>query len=93
MDDIWAYMAALASNRAADDVIDRFMSRLRLVATNPGAGAPRDVLATRLRVVFCRPYALYYRHTTDEVLVVRVLHGARDVAALARDGGLAGEAE
>ena len=31
---------------------------------------------------FHRDYALYYRFTQTEVIIVRVVHGARDVRAL-----------
>ncbi len=31
---------------------------------------------------FHRDYALYYRFTETEVIIVRVVHGARDVRAL-----------
>ncbi len=40
-----------------------------------------------LRVTFHRDYAIYYRLGPDEIVIVRVLHGARDVAAIAEQGG------
>jgi toxin ParE1/3/4 len=52
----------------------------------PQAGAAREVLAPGLRVTFAGNYALYYRHDARELILVRVLHGARDVAALANQG-------
>jgi len=39
-----------------------------------------------LRVTFHGAYAIYYRPLPDAVVIVRVLHGARDVAALAEHG-------
>jgi toxin ParE1/3/4 len=50
------------------------------------AGAPRDILAPGLRAAFQGRYAVYYRADEREVVVVRVLHGARDVVALAERG-------
>jgi toxin ParE1/3/4 len=38
-------------------------------------------------VSFHGAYALYYLPTATELVIVRVLHGARDVAALAARGG------
>jgi len=32
---------------------------------------------------------MYYVHDEDELVIVRVLHGARDAAALADQGGFA----
>lgn len=34
-----------------------------------------------MRVTFCRKYALYYRYSDIAVTILRVLHGAQDVAA------------
>jgi len=40
-----------------------------------------------LRAHFYRDYVLYYRLTDEEVIIVRVVHGARDVRALTFDEG------
>jgi toxin ParE1/3/4 len=55
----------------------------------PLSGPARDQLAPGLRVTFHSPYAIYYRPLPDRVVIVRILHGARDIAALAERGGLA----
>lgn len=54
----------------------------------PFSGPARDQLAPNLRVTFHRPYAIYYRPSRDAIVIVRVLHGARDAAAIAAHGGL-----
>ena len=53
----------------------------------PLSGAVRETLAKDLRVVFHGAYAVYYRFSPDEILVLRVLHGARDVDELRAEGG------
>jgi len=53
----------------------------------PEGGPRREQLAPGLRVTFHAPYAIYYMPLADAVVVVRVLHGARDAAALAERGG------
>lgn len=53
-------------------------------------GTPREVLGSGLRVTFLSPYAIYYRVSDRELFIVRVLHGARDAAALADQGGFLG---
>jgi toxin ParE1/3/4 len=40
-------------------------------------------------VRFVGNYGIYYLHDERELLIVRVLHGARDAAALAEQGGFA----
>ena len=54
---------------------------------HPMLGAAREGLTANLRVVFHEPYAIYYLPHPDAIVIVRVLHGARDVAALSRRGG------
>lgn len=56
----------------------------------PLSGPARERLAPGLRVTFHQPYAVYYTALADAVVIIRVLHGARDVAALAEHGGFAG---
>jgi toxin ParE1/3/4 len=53
----------------------------------PNSGPARDQLGKGLRIGFSGNYALYYLPTETEMIIVRVLHGARDAAALAADGG------
>jgi toxin ParE1/3/4 len=53
------------------------------------AAPARDQLAPGLRVTFHSPYAIYYKPLDDAVVIIRVLHGARDVAAIAAQGGFA----
>ena len=53
----------------------------------PLSGPTRDQLAPGLRVTFHSPYAIYYLPRPDALVIVRVIHGARDMAALAERGG------
>jgi len=53
----------------------------------PYAGAARDHISPGLRVTFHGSYAIYYLPHPEELVIVRVLHGARDVTGLAERGG------
>lgn len=55
--------------------------------SSPLMGTPREQFAVGLRVTFHHPYAIYYQVSEPELIIVRVLHGARDVAAMAEQGG------
>lgn len=57
-------------------------ARFEIIQNHPEIGTRRDRLAAGLRVHLHRDYALYYRFTDIEVIIVRVVHGARDVRAL-----------
>jgi toxin ParE1/3/4 len=56
----------------------------------PFAAPAREHLALGLRVTFHRAYAIYYRPAPDAIVIVRVLHGARDIAAITARGGFSG---
>ena len=52
-------------------------------------GAPRPLLAPDLRVIFCGKYAVYYLPRTGEAVILRVLHGSRDIQSIAEEDGFA----
>jgi len=56
----------------------------------PLAGVARELLAPGLRVTFHDSYAIYYKAFTDEIVIIRVLHGARDITTIVEQGGFAG---
>lgn len=49
---------------------------------HPEIGPSREQLAPGLRAQFHKAYVIYYRATETELIIVRVLHGARDAVAL-----------
>ena len=50
--------------------------------SNPGIGAPRDYLEAGLRAVFHKRYVIYYQTTDTEIIIVRVVHGSRDITKI-----------
>ena len=51
------------------------------------SGSARDGLREGLRVILYGRHALYYVVEEQEVVIVRCLHGARDIVAIAQRGG------
>ena len=88
---IWAYICEEASQASASQFLGALEVACRVLLHAPLIGAKREVFATGMRVTFHGQYAIYYRPGKDEIIVVRVLHGARDVAALAERGGFDGD--
>lgn len=82
-------MAAEASETVATRFIGRIEAACAPLCRFPRSGPARDRLAPGLRVTFEGRYAIYYTHDERNLVIVRMLHGARDVAALAERGGLA----
>lgn len=78
----------------APQVAGRFVEAtercLQTSAKSPGAGSARvgdllDIPGLRCRAVTGFPYLVFYRFTSDEVIVGRLLHEARDLEALLAD--------
>jgi toxin ParE1/3/4 len=83
------YVASEASETVASRLIDRLKNACEPVCVFPDSGAARDQLAPGLRAIFTNNYSIYYLHDERELVIIRVLHHARDVAALAEAGGFA----
>ena len=69
-------------------VVSSILSRLDEISDFPDAGAPRDHVRPGLRVVIRENYVAYYRVAPGDIVVIRVLHGSRDVEATVAEGGL-----
>jgi toxin ParE1/3/4 len=85
--EIWSYLALEASETVATQFLANLTARFDEVVHFPLAGALRPHLAPELRVIFKDNYAIYYLPRASEILVVRVLHGSRDIDAIADQGG------
>ena len=67
---------------AADEILDVIQATATLLGTQPEMGRARPELAEGLRSSPTRtPYLIFYLPDNDGLLVVRVLHHARDIDA------------
>ncbi|TLG78160.1 type II toxin-antitoxin system RelE/ParE family toxin [Methylocystis sp. B8] len=85
--EIWAYVADDSSESTATRLLDKIHATFSRLQDFPLSGSERHQLAPDLRVAFHGGYAVYYLPTESEIVIVRVLHGARDAAAIADAGG------
>lgn len=70
---------------AADEYDRKFEDAFRLLVRMPNAGHQSPFLERRnLRVWTVRPYVVLYRVVADKLVVMRVVHGARDIPAALR---------
>ena len=78
LDGIWSYIAQ-RNIAAADQLIDKLYSRFLLLAQYPESGERQPLLAdgTYRRIVEGN-YIVYYRPDEAGIIIVRVLHAARD---------------
>ncbi len=79
LDAIWHYIAR-DSPAAANRVEDALHEAMRSLAEFPGMGhRRRDVVNPAYRFWAVNPYLIAYRIDGDTLIVVGVLHGARDI--------------
>ncbi len=69
------------STAAAVRLSDQLEAKCRLLSTNPFVGRAREEIAPGLRSVAVGIYVLLYTVTDAEVIVVRFIHGSRDLTA------------
>lgn len=84
LDAIWEYVFTESGNAdIADRIIRSITERIYLLARFPNAGRSRDdELGAGRRSFPVRDYIIVYRVTGEDVLVLRVVHGRRDIKAL-----------
>ena len=87
LDDIWYYVASKSGSLdIADRFIDSITDRLFLLASHPNIGRARDEdLRPGLRSFTVGDYIIIYRAEDEDVLILRVLRGSRDIGALFGD--------
>ncbi|MGD0893619.1 MAG: type II toxin-antitoxin system RelE/ParE family toxin [Terracidiphilus sp.] len=79
------------AERAAERFLASVQSEIESLSEHPTAGSPRffdNPLLTGLRSWPVRGFPairIYYLHSVDELRIVRVLHGKRDVSPLLED--------
>ena len=81
---IWLAIAADSLAAAERFLSDLYDAEERLAAF-PDLGRARPDFGEGVRVWALRPYVLIYTHTAQAILVLRILHGARDIGELIGD--------
>jgi toxin ParE1/3/4 len=86
LDDIWYYVAKESGSiDIADRLVDSITERFYLLARHPHMGRRRDEdLRPGLRSFPVGEYVIIYRVEEDEVLILHVYRGSRDIEALLR---------
>ena len=75
---IWLHVAD-DSVESADRLMVRFTRAFELLARNPELGQQQDHLRSGLRRFVVGRYLVFYLRQDEDIVVVRVLHGARDI--------------
>ena len=80
---IGLYIAADNPERALS-FVDALEQRAQRIGERPGSFPARDGISLGLRSAVHGSYMILFRELPDLVRIVRVLHGARDLSAMAR---------
>jgi toxin ParE1/3/4 len=81
LDDIWLRVAT-DSPAAADRLIDHILGRCEGLARHPRLGPARPEIAPDARLLVMGDYLALYRIDNANVVIVRVVHGSRQLAGL-----------
>ncbi len=73
------YLARVGSIETAEVFLKDLRQKFDLLAENPGLGRRRPELSPDLQSIPQGKYVIFYRPTEQGIVVVRVLHGSRDV--------------
>jgi toxin ParE1/3/4 len=84
LDAIWRYTAeGSGSYGIADRVVDGLVDAILLLVRHPHLGRRRDQdLRPGLRTLAVGEYIIVYRLHEDELLILHIVRGSRDIAAL-----------
>lgn len=79
--EIWLSIAR-DKPQAADRIVDRFHETFQTLAANPVLGQAVDRYQKGLRCFSVGKYIVFFKSTDEQLVVYRVLHGARDLDAI-----------
>jgi toxin ParE1/3/4 len=83
LDDIWYYIATESSSvEVAERMLDAINDQLALLSKHPLLGRSRDDLRPGLRSITVGAYVLLYRIEHEDVVILHVLQGRRDIRSV-----------
>jgi toxin ParE1/3/4 len=77
LSEIFTYLNT-RDKQAAMRVINAIERSARILATHPFTGRQTDFSNTRIKPIPNSPYLLFYQVTGNDLIILRVLHSARD---------------
>ena len=81
LEEIWLTLA-LENPSAADKLLRRIASKLERLAEFPEMGSSRPEVAPSAKILVEGNYLILYEPAGNDIEVVRVVHGARDLRDL-----------
>jgi toxin ParE1/3/4 len=72
---------AFSHPSAAKTYLAGLSTQLYKLASLGISGAPRDWIAPGLRAFPYKSHCIYFRMTDDKMIILRIVHGSRDISA------------
>jgi toxin ParE1/3/4 len=83
LDDIWYYVATESSSiEAAERLLNAINDQFALLSKHPLLGRSRDDLRPGLRSITVGAYVVLYRVEDEDVVILHVLQGRRDIRSV-----------
>lgn len=77
--DIWSYIVEQnQDDRIADRVLRQLEAHFTSILHSPGIGTAIDFLLPGIKKSIHKNYLIFYAINKNDIVIVRVLHGARD---------------
>ncbi len=79
---IFEQISQAAGYQAANNFFHRLARRFNQLENFSYVGHAREDYGINIRITTVAPYVILHRATSDTVIILRVLHGHQDVAAI-----------
>jgi toxin ParE1/3/4 len=86
IDEAELWLLANRGEQSAARVMEIIADGLERLSSSAMTGVPRPEYGENMRLMIAAPYVLYYDVRDDHVVVLRILHQARDRDAIMRHG-------
>jgi toxin ParE1/3/4 len=83
--EIWNSTSSKRDERAADQLVLQILDKCESHARFPESGRLREEISPGLRSFPVRPYVVFFRPFEDTILVLRIVHGRRDLKRIDLD--------
>jgi toxin ParE1/3/4 len=81
LNDIGEFIRVSAGNLTSERFIERIIEKIQTLSFAPQRTPMRQDLRAELRVIHLEKYLVFYRIAENTVLILRVVHGARNITA------------
>ena len=79
LDDIWLYTFHNWSKEQADRYLSLIYKEIDFLSTKPKSGKSIDYLRIGYRTSQVKSHIIFYRFSSTEIEIVRILHGSMDI--------------